>query len=917
MAWEIKQVLPHKFPVLTFAWTGSGDGLLSCGSNVSMWARGREGFQVLWEAQNSIPQALASSSWSSRNLAATADQEQISENNTSISGQRADSKRSKFRKGKATIWWWEEGHEVQEIDLLHPGEVLMLQWRPSKRSAGCSDDPHCFRPVLLTCCKDGTVRLWLEIDGSRHSMSSHGGSKEHMKPSFYVSAVIEVNRCLNGVLGRDTFVTWASETRPGGGVSEDIEDSSSSRIGNGGEVAACEWLVGVGPHGAVTLWSLHCLDDLLPQRCPRITFWQQGADLLPHTSSLPASGGEVMGKREGPLMVKAVVQRPEGMLSMPPSSLDLFEAMPSGLFRWSRLWPPVSAIGTGGGVKTGTANVGIPPTGNKSLWGVSSEEIILDGHRGKVTQAAIHPSTSLRLAASVDTKGSVLLWDLSGVSSPQVNIMSSQTSGWKFAGCLSCRSNLTCSSFDLISWAPLTLSGGRAILLVASSTRVDCFLVSRNSLQSKRDCILVLSDHLHSLQCPVFNDERILEGVSAVPVPVDDSNEGSHKSRFIVLGIGSGGIVLASWSIELCVTLQTNRNHVNVNIRASSADDGEPKEDSIHEGVGSSDIEFSAEDKHLTELGFMGYAGPLVKPQERIYSKDCLIGCVDLDSHEHVTSMAIMPATVKGFSLALGAEIYQTSRPYDLLTGCADGFIRFYKVCSLETSSPHSSIFTGSSFIWQKVGILKAHPSPVTQTAVSACGQKFASTSSEKDAHTVKIWEAETYDEDGEFELEGEIFLSRPVVAMSWLDWGMGSLLFGIATSCNMRIYIHSRISSQKSIPGTTSWTCLASYLSVSPIDNLFWSSQGSPIVTSRGHIRILSPWVCCKPLVLSSKLKMDTTSGSVSSLTSLRNGGNISRPGVKGYCALLEAAEALVCPLPDYHPTSILWSLFKGNVQI
>ncbi|KAL2545796.1 uncharacterized protein Fot_15029 [Forsythia ovata] len=52
-------------------------------------------------------------------------------------------------------------------ELHHPLPVTMLQWRPSTSKPLNRDARQTLRSVLLTCCVDGTVMLWIETGDGR------------------------------------------------------------------------------------------------------------------------------------------------------------------------------------------------------------------------------------------------------------------------------------------------------------------------------------------------------------------------------------------------------------------------------------------------------------------------------------------------------------------------------------------------------------------------------------------------------------------------------------------------------------------------------------------------------------------------------------------------------------------------------
>lgn len=820
LAWETKQVMQHLFQILTFSWTESGDGLLAAGSNIAMWKRGEAGFSVLWQVQCTVPQVYAASSWSSAGLAATVDctlgthPKSVATKESTIDGETSDSLNS--LSGKATVWWWwQEAHEIQGIELQHPSEVSMIQWRPSN---GCGEDPFTYRPVLLTSSRDGSLRLWLDMEGPSYLSFCFGDSQElRKKPTFSMAAVVDVNKCLNGILGYDIFVTWASENRTRGNSEEKRLLTRNNSVKRP-DLIPCEWLVGVGPRGKVALWSIHSLDDILPTRFPRVTLWQEGDGVLAQPSTFyPFRMEDADNARDRLMMMKAVVQRPEGAMAVPPSSLDLFEALPSGHFRWSRLWPPVSAVGTGGGhVGSGTQT-----SRNKSSWGVSSEVVYLDGHRGAIVQ--------------------------------------------------------------LVAWAPSSLPEGRAILLAGDLMKIDCFLVGRSDSQRK-GVTSVLFDHLYSLHCSTFDKGDHLNAFTAVPMPLNALQQVAEERSFLIVGTNRGGSILASWVVELQVTALSDGGQDD---KVAAVDTQEVQEtERPHSKL-----------QYLEKSGYTLYGGSLTS-QERIYIRGSFVGSANFDADQCVTSIAVVPGFIKG-SLSTHLEVYQKAHPYDVLTGCADGSIRLYKVFC---SQAHSVVPQTRSFVWECVGVVRAHCSSVILAAATASGDKFASVG-DADHKLVKIWEVDGCNDDGDFELESQITFPQAVVALSWMNAGMGCVLLAVATKFDLFIYAQDRTYSHKGVPKDRVWICLASFLFNTAIDHLFWSFQGSPILASQGHIWVFSPWVC-------SKTRLSGYHGYVHS----SNG--IPQPAARHSCSLLQAAEALVSPLPDYHPRALFWSLFKGNMS-
>ncbi|KAI7741816.1 hypothetical protein M8C21_003249, partial [Ambrosia artemisiifolia] len=89
-----------------------------------------------------------------------------------------------------------------KAELHHHVPVSMIQWRPLVANQWKETPKHPLKLVLLTCCADGTVRLWSEIDDGRARKT--GKAHNDQRPtasSFRVAATIEINQAVNGILG--------------------------------------------------------------------------------------------------------------------------------------------------------------------------------------------------------------------------------------------------------------------------------------------------------------------------------------------------------------------------------------------------------------------------------------------------------------------------------------------------------------------------------------------------------------------------------------------------------------------------------------------------------------------------------------------------------------------------------------------
>ncbi|CAI5525634.1 unnamed protein product [Closterium sp. Naga37s-1] len=461
-------------------------------------------------------------------------------------------------------------------------------------TGGSGSAPY-HRPILLTCAEDGTVRLWMEIDsgssrakaggsagaagsgsraGSRLSSPKHPGSSRYgnqnenpnleagfgqkrrkgaerqsseegrwaPSPAFFVCAVVDGNMTLGGRLGMDISVLWAKEVRVGdgsksvsvgggGGGAAGGKGSFGVEVIQGGDVAPCEWLVGVGPRGTVVLWAVFCLDDTSPPRCPRVMMWQQATGVLQdkalnhnnHTH-LQTYSNHTHPSNPTTHLISAIVQRVTGQSGSPPMAVEIAEKLPGSFMRWSRLWPPVLAIGAGGklggriggnstdghgatgGVGGGAAqhgsmgysshnssssshmgnSGGAIASSRRAAWGSVSQHVHLAGHRGAITEVAVHPAPGFPLAATLDAHGNTLLW---GPRAPPwlpllTEIPEGASNEWVLLGSLppavpGSGGGGYERGFARLAWAPVLLPGGASVLAVAGVGSVDLYLVRR------------------------------------------------------------------------------------------------------------------------------------------------------------------------------------------------------------------------------------------------------------------------------------------------------------------------------------------------------------------------------------------------------------------------------------------------------
>ncbi|KAK6158907.1 hypothetical protein DH2020_006221 [Rehmannia glutinosa] len=380
--WSQTAILVQSVKVEAILWTGSGDGIISGGIEVVMWRRKEKLWEIAWSFKPDVPQALVSTTCSANGFSATAPWSKLQVGGSSFPPNDA---------GQCVLVFQGVGHsKYLQAELHHPMPVRMIQWRPSTGKPSSRHARHALRPVLLTCCLDGAVRLWGEIDDGRIRRTGKDNSDQKAtKLSFCVVAVIEVNQTLNGFLGSDVFVSWATEVE---GVAiidgeicyysclEDLQNDTAGR---------CEWLIGFGPKRITTLWTIHCLDDFAPLRFPRVTLWKK-QDLV----GFEMEASQLLARKV--LMMRTRV-------SGPPVVCSLVQLLPCNSFAWTQLYSQASSS-----IEGKSAN---DSHTESPLTACAKGVLEVEGHTGNILQIAIHPfSFEVELAASLDGNGMLLFW---------------------------------------------------------------------------------------------------------------------------------------------------------------------------------------------------------------------------------------------------------------------------------------------------------------------------------------------------------------------------------------------------------------------------------------------------------------------------------------------------------------------------
>ncbi|KAK9144034.1 hypothetical protein Syun_013434 [Stephania yunnanensis] len=482
LCWTLNTVLVQSHMIEAIQWTGSGDGVVTVGIEIVLWRRKDKTWEIAWKCTAELPQTLVSATWSTEGPVATAIYPVES---SSLCGE----------KGRCVLVWENDGKSgVVKSEMRHPQPVSMIQWRPLN---GMGSQ----RAVLLTCCLDGTMRLWSEIDGWRgKKFGKDLNEQKAMKRSFHVISVIEVNQSLNGSLGTNIFATWAVEF--GGRI--DADESSMSDL-----PGKCEWLIGFGPGGFLNLWALHCLDDISPLRFPRVTLWKK-QQMTGFQCASALKSNKVQS-----FVMKAVISRSQAF--GPPTLCSLFQFLSDNSMRWLQYTPRCNSAKDG--------------------------FLCIEGHTGRILQIDVHPcSCEVGLAASLDSNGLVLLWSLSIFSSCNLGMPTFGVPTWKRLGKLANQDSLEYSN---VRWAP-SIFNDYKVLLLSHLEGIDCFIVNQSlSIEAKTQyhklCTIPFSGH-----------SRGIGPINIFTLPLQSTCEKvSITNKFMLLAVWMGEFQAISWEVAL------------------------------------------------------------------------------------------------------------------------------------------------------------------------------------------------------------------------------------------------------------------------------------------------------------------------------------------------------------------------------
>ncbi|CAK7348696.1 unnamed protein product [Dovyalis caffra] len=903
--WSQNAVLVQSTKVGAIKWTGSGDGIISGGIDVVLWRRRNMSWEIAWKFKRDVPQNLVSATWSIEGPSATA--AYLSE---------VDVKGSDQTRNCVLVCYGDRTSEYVKSELHHPQPVSMIQWRPSTGRQTRRDEKHLPRHVLITCCLDGTLRLWTEVDsGKVRKLAKDNRDHKIVRKSFCVAAVIEINQVLKGTLGMDVFFSWATEIGGIHGIGEGICQTFSIE-GNGHDrVGRCEWLIGFGPGRGITFWAIHCLDDISPLRFPRVTLWktQQLQDL--EAGRLHGAG--LADFKDWLLLDKVVVLR--NCLSGPPNICCLMHLSPCNFLVRSLLYTQKSS-----NIEDASFN----KSKIDKYLSCSAGGVLNGGHTGKILQVAMHPLIyEVELAVSLDSNGLLLFWMVSTISNSNFG-PAELIPRWKLSGKLATYDS--CSKYTSLRWAPSTL-GEDHVLLVGHAGGIDCFIVKVSQICEEGIichyiCTIPLTGHGPYEDGPT--------NIFAVPLP-SSCNKMFRYNKFLLLGVWMKGFQPISWEITL---------------------------HSYHLSGSCCDCKFDGKDTPFA----LNFENTFADRRYCVGVNPCSSHLPEPHCHDQITSFSVVcPGDFVSMPESLGSDKDPSSGgpAYIMATGCSDGSLKLWRSNSSKQSAPHTP--------WELVGKFVAHQGPVRAICLTDCGRKIATVSAGSHlagSSILHIWEVVHLIGAGSFILEDSLAIGKDVVSLNWLTLGNGQFFLGICMQNELQVYAQKHYGGQTLLSpkplNLHSWYCIAVSHTFPAIRDFLWGPNATAIVVHDSYISLFSQWLFledvddtqrgkCLPNVIRegyegrkdkevlscmftdreidlekasnegssrghkspSHEKLDakndcSTSSLFVAMAQLKHHSN----AVQGIWSLVELAEKLRGTLAVYHPEALIMNVYSGN---
>lgn len=912
--WSQNAVLVQSTKVEAIQWTGSADGIVAGGIEVVLWRNSGKSWEIAWKLRAECPQTLVSATWSIEGPLATA---------AYPSELQTEETRVDVASKCVLVCHMKGKNDYAKTELYHPLPVSLIQWRPSTGRLLNRDVKHPSRHILLTCCLDGTVRLWCETDNGRvRKIGKETNDHRAMKRSFCVAAVIEIDQALKGTLGVDVSVLWATEIggllKSGDGVNLFFSAEGSEHD----EAGRCEWLVGFGPGMLVYFWAIHCLDDVSPMRFPRVTLWKrqelQGFEVgEPRRSSFS-------NVKDSLLLNKVFMSR--NRLSGPPMICSLIYLLPCDSLVWLLL-------------NTQTLNKMENTSVNKShtenYLSCSATGILnLGGHAGKIIQVAVYPySGEVELAVSLDSNGLLLFWSLSTVSNC---ILGRPTliPTWKLYGELVTKDSY--SKYTCLTWAPSVLDN-ELVLLMGHIAGIDCFIVR------------ICHNEEENIEChylftvPFTGHGPYEDGPTNICSNSLSStcNKTFKYNKFMILGIWMKGFWALSWEITLH-SFDLSASCCECNFGTRDAAEGS---------------------MWKFESVFAGKRYCLAVNPSSSYLPDP-------HSHDQVTSFSVVCLGSLTFEQQ---KVTSTNDPscsypaYIMATGCSNGSLKLWRSNLARASTLHVP--------WQLVGMFVAHQGPISAICLTGCGQKIATVSTEchpNSVSTLHIWHTVHLTGAGTFMLEDTLFLDKDIVALNWLTLGNGQLLLGVCMQNELKVYAQRRCGGQTLLNSGKAlkmdiWVCIAFSHTIPPIHDFLWGPRAAAVIIHDTYFCVFSQWLFLEHKKHQVELHLNynkenclscdgrTDEGILSAVftdydigkfkeLSIENGSGECKSGLPvkiskndymsrnlfvekvplilgsgsklGLWSMLEVVERLGGSVPSYHPEALFMNIYSGIMK-
>lgn len=780
--WSQNAVIWQSTKVEAVKWTESGDGIVAGGIEVVIWKTKNTSWEIAWKSKVDLPQTLVSTTWSIEGPSAAAayPDELIHYGSTSVLVYQSDGR-----------------HGYLKAELCHPQPVVAIQWRPStgrrlKRNLRT-------RHLLLTCCLDGAVRLWAEIDHGRIKKVKDAKASQY---AFCVVSLIEACNCLNATPDASLFVMWATEM--GGLINLGGEASHLFSVDQDEHEQAgqCEWLVGFGPEMKITFWAIHCIDDFFPLRYPRVTLWKTKDLLDLEVGYIQTAHFKV---EEGSLIKKVVISRNS---SSGPPVLCSFLHFSSCSSLFLSMFDDQKEQHKKNDLSSNRSSTG------KFLSSAAHGVLDIGGHSGKILQVVIHPYYfDVGLAVSIDSNGLLLFWLFSAISGLSYSVPTVIPT-WRHLGKIVIAENGP--KYTSLSWAPSILDDDRIILL-GHVDGIDCLVVRI----SKGDTLKV---ECHTL-CTIPYSSKLPSDdgptdIYSIPLP-SICRQTFIPDNFMLLGLWKKGFRVVSWEITIH-SYDSSQNCPGCDYESNHTDNNNSQK---------------------FESVFAGRRYCLsVSP--------CSSGFPYPHNQDDVTCSSII--CPDGFFPYINQENRTLSYnfgnyyPYVMATGCADGTVKLWRS---GLAKMHHSFLT-----WELVGAVGVGQAPISQICLADCGQKIATTcatSGTNSVETLSIWESMNIVGAGCFVLEHKLSLNGGIVAMKWLSLGNGEQILGVCLQEKLQVYAQRHLGGENLSDSRSSnvqiWSCIAEAHLFSPVFDFFWGPGATAVVVHHDYICSFGQWLLNK----------------------------------------------------------------------